>query len=156
MLTHADAHRAAAARSQRVQDVVAAVRTAKFRRSRRAILAVGAFVLLMVAWHPVPRWRMSALQSEVERLNAYQAANGRYPMTEVELDAALQRCGFGGLWRKAEFNGSPLSGMGLKYRPNDGGSGFTLHFNHHCFCEPFDTSRYAYSSGDDSWSHWCD
>lgn len=156
MSTDSDPHRVAPTQSVRVQDLVAAGRTANLKRTRRTILSVAAFLVLIGFWHLVPRWRMSALMSEVERLEAYHAVTGRYPMTEVELETALRRCGFGGLWRKAEFKGSPLSGMGLKYRPDDDGSGFTLHFNHHCFCEPFDTSRYEYTSGDDSWCHWCD
>jgi hypothetical protein len=99
---------------------------------------------------------MSALGSEIERLNTYQRAKGRYPLTAIELEDALQRCGFGGLWQKAEYRGDQLNGMGLVYRPDDGGSAFILHFNHDCFCEPFDTSRYEYWSGDNSWHHWFD
>ena len=156
MTMQADSHRPTPEPSSRVHRVVTAVRAAEFRRTRRAILSVVTCVVLVGAWHLVPRWRMNSLRSEVERLDAYRAAQGRYPLSQAELDAALGRCSFGGLWRKAEFKGDPLDGMGLKYRPYDGGSGFTLHFNHDCFCEPFDTSRYEYTSGDDSWAHWCD
>jgi len=156
MRTQFDPHPAVPDRSLRVQRVLATIRAAEFRRVRRSMLSRCVVIGVMCGWHLVPRWRMKSLRSEIGRLKTYQKAKGRYPLTAIELEDALPRCGFGGLWRTAEFKGDQLNGMGLVYRPDGGGSGYILHFNHDCFCEPFDTSRYEYWSGDDSWHHWFD
>jgi len=143
-------------RSDRVQRIVAAIRAVEFKRTRRAMLVFGLAILLIAGWHLLPRWRMYALKSAIGQLKRYRDTNGRFPLTERDLADALQDSGSGVLGTRVETGGDVLRDTGVKYRAYPDGAGFTLHFNHNCFCDLGDTSRYEYDSWDDSWFSWCD
>jgi len=131
----------------------------QIRRPRSIAAAV--ILLTMVGWHLVPVWRKHVLDSAVEELFAYRSAHGRYPISQAELDAALDQ---GALARRGCYVKYDLdpnwNTTTVTYRPFEKGRSFELRFNHHCFCDFPDTSRYeTYSSSDgsrDEWNETCD
>ena len=131
-------------------------------KSRRPkFIALGVFVAAVIGWHFVPAWRKHVHDSAVEELQSYRSAHGRYPISQAELDVALDEHALArrGCYVKYDL-GHNFHTLTVIYRPYEDGRGCTLHFNHHCFCDFGDTSRYeADFSSDgtqDEWSEWCD
>jgi hypothetical protein len=131
------------------------------KRRRWKLIALGAFVAAVIGWHFVPAWRKHVLDSAVEVLQVYRSAHGRYPISQAELDAALDQ---GALARRGCYVkydlGPNWDTTTVIYRPFEDGRSFELRFNHHCFCDFGDTSRYATCSSSDGkrdeWTETCD
>ena len=129
----------------------------QLRRRRLRFVALVALAAFLTGWHFYPHWRMHAFGAIVQDLDHYRAATGRYPVSNADLQAALQRGGGSFGPTKLEFGGISLHGIGpAAYVPAADGSGFTLGFSHDCFCNPFDTTFYEYYSRDGAWDSWSD
>ena len=136
----------------------AASRRKSWRRKR---IVLGTLIAVALAWHLVPVWRQNALESARDGLAAYRRAHGRFPTSQAELDNALDQRALARRGCYVAYHVGPdWDSYTVTYREHDGGKGCTLHFNHVCFCDFPDQSRYE-SCGDadgtwDEWGSWCD
>lgn len=142
---------------------IPAKRRARWRgKSRRwKFIALGTFVAAVIGWHLVPAWRKHVLGSALDDLKAYRRAHGRFPMSQAELDEALdERALARRVCYVAYHVGPDWDSYTVTYRDYDGGKGCTLHFNHNDFSDFPDTSRYEASLESEStrvdWGSWCD
>lgn len=124
-------------------------------------IVLGAFVAAVVGWHFVPAWRQHVLASALDDLKAYRRANGRFPTSQAELDEALDEKALARRGCYVEYRvGANLDSYTVTYHDYNGGKGCTLHFNHDCFCDFPDESRYEVSLEADEtlvdWGSWCD
>ena len=131
-------------------------------KSRRwKFLALGAFVAAVIGWHLVPAWRQHVLESALDGLKSYRRAHGRFPRSQAELDEALDERALARWGCFVAYHVGPdWDSYTVTYRDYAGGKSCTLHFNHFCFCDFGDASRYEACLESEStrvdWGSWCD
>jgi hypothetical protein len=131
------------------------------RVRRPRYIAAGVVLVALVGWHLVPAWRKHVLESALDDLKVYRHAHGRFPRSQVELEEALDERALARWGCFVAYHVGPdWDSYTVTYRDYDGGKGCTLHFNHDCFCDFPDTSRYEASLASDGtpvdWGSWCD
>src|SRR5262245_51878254 len=89
------------------------------RRIRRTLIGTSALLELMAGWHLYPKMRIHALKAEIQSIWKFRDSNGHYPVSQAELDIALDQdapadCN-GGL----RFSHDLYNGTDVKYLTNE-------------------------------------
>jgi hypothetical protein len=137
-------------------------RARRQEKSRRPkFIALGVFVAAVIAWHFVPAWRKHVLESAFVDIHAYRIAHGHFPTSQAELDEALDEHALARRGCYVEYDDGPnFHTLTVIYRQYKDGRSFSLGFNHDCFCDFPDTSRYeavvTFDCNLVEWDEWCD
>lgn len=130
---------------------------AESRRRRRTLIFLSTIAAGVLGWFVVPTLRMLALDRTIRQLKDYREATGRFPVSALELAAALHgetTVTDAMLGTEPEFGGYTWDDMGVHYTSDATGSWFELRFNHPWFV--YDTGRFDYDTVSDGWGHWYD
>ena len=125
-----------------------------FRRRRRALVFFSTIAAGVLGWFIVPTIRMRALDESILQLKDYRTATGRFPVSALELSAALRgktTAADAILRTEPQFGGYTWDDMGVHYTADAEGTSFALRFNHLWFV--YDTGRYEYDTATDCWDN---